>query len=403
MKRYLSIVIILFLLTLFLKKYYLITLPGLGETALFTLLAGFAIITAFYTGLIFSRISFPKIVGYLFTGILFGPGIFHIFTHHEINALDFLTQLALGLITISAGRELKLSEMKKNISLLSRIIGAHLLFIPIILAVTVLLLFKVNFIVALLTGLILTTASPAVPMAMISEYNLKGRFPQMVLSTLIMRDVLIIFIFSAFASLYSGSSGTLQSLLWLFTSLITGAVLAIIYFYFRKLIVDYPFIFLLLFLIAMYQTSVIAPLNYIIMTLAFGFTLENGFNEGEKLLEIIESGSLALYTIFFSLAGASLEIDVLLKIGVAALILVTVRAILLFSSTYFSTLKVDTLKYTLFTGFIPQAGVSIGLAVILKSYFPQFAILGDLIVASAVLNEIAGPFFFKWGIIKSQL
>ena len=58
----------------------------------------------------------------------------------------------------------------------------------------------------------------------------------------------------------------------------------------------------------------------------------------------------------------------------------------------------QNLKHYLFAGFVPQAGVSIGLALLLVNGFPQYKIIGELIIASAVFNEIIGPFIFKFAI-----
>ncbi len=400
MRRNISIIVLLFILVFFFKTLYSVVHIRLVSSSLFTLLAGFAILTAFFMGNIFSSFSAPRIVGYLVVGILFGPGILHIFTHSDIGKLELITQLALGLITISAGRELKVSEIADRWGIISRVIVSHLAMLPVLLGVIVLVFFKIDIELALLIGLILTTASPAVPMAMINEYGLKGIFPQLVLSILILRDVLIIFIFSIVVSFYGGKSG-LQPIFLLLVSIAIGFMAGFGFAVIMRITKNNLFIFLLLILIVMYQASLVYGLNYILMTVLFGFAVENVSPMGDEFLEVIESGSLPLYAIFFSLAGASLELDILLKIGYVALIIVLVRLFLLFLATYIPMVNRGNLKYYLFTGFVPQAGVSIGLAMLIAGYFPEYKVLADLVIASAVLNEIMGPFFFKWGVVKA--
>ncbi len=400
MRRNFAIVIVLFLLMFFLRELYSITPARVVSSSLFTLLTGFAILTAFFTGNIFSSFSAPRIVGYLFIGMLFGPGVLHIFTHSDIGKLELMTQLALGLITISAGRELRVREILSRGRLIGRVITSHLAFLPLFLGIVIYFFFDISPVLALLVGLILTTASPAVPMAMINEYGVKGIFPQLVLSILILRDVLIIFLFSTVAVFYGGGGG-LQPILLLFVSVFAGLVAGFGFAVLMRITRSNLFLFLLFLLILMYQFSVEYSLNYILMTVMFGFAIENMSPMGDAFLEVIESGSLPLYTIFFSLAGASLELDVLMKIGYIALVVVGARLLLLFVATYIPMRKTGSLKYYLFTGFVPQAGVSIGLAMILAGYFPEHKILADLVIASAVLNEIMGPFFFKWGIAKA--
>jgi len=408
-KNLLFVLLFLFIFILLVSFMMLPQLSSLNAAGRFTMLSGFALLSAFIGGKLFSRFGFPKIVGYLVVGILYGPSVLKIFNHSDISNLNFVVQVSLGLIAVSAGSELKISEIKKTIGTVIKVISVHLAILPIVLGSLSFVLLKYYFsftggeiiIVSVLMGLVLTTASPAVPMAMISEFNLEGIFPRLTITILVIRDILIILFFSLILSISNNPENAWMPLVKISLSIGIGLLLGYLFSKFVSVFNSNSELFLIVFLLLIYKISIDLNFDYLILTLSIGFAIENYSTMGEKFLNIINQSSMPLYALFFSLAGASLEIDALHGIGFIALLIVIVRIVFLYISTYLPMKTVKTelnLKHYLFAGFVPQAGVSIGLALLLVNGFPQYKIIGELIIASAVFNEIIGPFIFKFAI-----
>jgi len=54
------------------------------------------------------------------------------------------------------------------------------------------------------------------------------------------------------------------------------------------------------------------------------------------------------------------------------------------------------------TGFIGQAGVSLGLAAIIRKSIPEIGMMiSDLIVGGIVINQLVGPLLFRWALLRS--
>ncbi|MFO7977222.1 MAG: cation:proton antiporter [Bacteroidales bacterium] len=50
----------------------------------------------------------PRLVGYLISGIIFGPYLLNVFSREMISQMDLFTQMALAIIAFSIGASLKI-------------------------------------------------------------------------------------------------------------------------------------------------------------------------------------------------------------------------------------------------------------------------------------------------------
>jgi Kef-type K+ transport system membrane component KefB len=129
--------------------------------------------------------------------------------------------------------------------------------------------------------------------------------------------------------------------------------------------------------------------------LVAGFLVENFSSRGDSLIQAIEKISVPIYVVFFAISGASLNLEALRTSWVLALILVVWRGILKFSSTYVGAkvAKEDPgVQRRSWAGFISQAGVALGMAVIVERTFPEWG--GEfkaLVLAIIAINQIIGP------------
>jgi Kef-type K+ transport system membrane component KefB len=119
-------------------------------------------------------------------------------------------------------------------------------------------------------------------------------------------------------------------------------------------------------------------------------------------MEQVDRSSLPIYVIFFSLTGAALDITALKETWLIAVMMATVRFVLVWLGAYLGTsLSGDPPLFRRMAGlsFITQAGVSLGLAGIVMSRFPDWgAALATTIVAIIALDQLIGPIAFKFAL-----
>src|SRR5687768_9819198 len=97
-----------------------------GSSSSTLLIFGFLILAAYTIGEIAKSIRVPKIVGYLGAGLVFGPSVLNILTADATHELQPVSSLAIALIALLAGAELRLSEIRRSGLLIVRILASEL-------------------------------------------------------------------------------------------------------------------------------------------------------------------------------------------------------------------------------------------------------------------------------------
>jgi len=137
-----------------------------------------------------------------------------------------------------------------------------------------------------------------------------------------------------------------------------------------------------------------------------GFFVQNFSDSGAKLIDAIEESSLPIFVIFFAIAGASLNFPLFLENWLLALILVGLRMLTTFQGTYLGgklTGAPEIVNRYGWMGFIGQAGLSLGLSVLVTRNIPG-AIgvnIRTLIISTIAINQIIGPILFRYSLSKA--
>ena len=120
---------------------------------------------------------------------------------------------------------------------------------------------------------------------------------------------------------------------------------------------------------------------------------------GEKLLHEVEKTGSVVYVVFFATAGAHLDIPLLKSLWQVALTLAVSRAFITWvASRTAARLAEDppVLRRWGWSSLVSQAGLTLGLSVIVEREFPSFGgPFRALAIATVALNEVAGPILFK--------
>jgi uncharacterized protein (TIGR00730 family) len=144
----------------------------------------------------------------------------------------------------------------------------------------------------------------------------------------------------------------------------------------------------------------------LLAALAAGLVVENiAPPRGERLRDAIERGALPVLIVFFAAAGASLQIDALAVIGIVAVAVSVLRMGLLRGATHVAGLHAgvpDALRNRVWMGLVSQAGVTLGLTLIVASEFPTWGSqLQVLSVALIAIHELIGPVLFRSALARA--
>jgi Kef-type K+ transport system membrane component KefB len=146
-------------------------------------------------------------------------------------------------------------------------------------------------------------------------------------------------------------------------------------------------------------------LESILVAMAAGFYVQNFSSQGRRLLHALEANSLPVYAIFFAVAGADLDISVLRDAWLVATALIITRASALWISTHLGArIASDTpvIRKHAWMGFLAQAGVTLGIANMVRERFPTVgAEVATIIVSMIAVNQLIGPPAFRWAVIKA--
>jgi len=395
-----------------------------GKTAILT---GILLLSAFLFADAIKRLKLPKITGYMIIGIILGPIGFKILTHEVIDNLAFLENLALSLIAITAGGEFKFDKFKvykKSISsillfqVLIVFVGTGVIFFAMSgffdflsqLENSILIGFAILF-----SGAAIST-SPAVTIGIITELKSKGKITDIVLMVTVFKAIALVALFPAiitYAKYFliedTEFSYTLFStvFLQLGTSMLTGIVLGVLTIWYLKVIKVERSIFLLGITIVITEISTLWGVEILLTSIVTGIIVQNFSKEGDSLISGIELFSLPLYVLFFCFAGAGLHLDLILNVLPITLFLVLLRQLLIFIGNYAGATIAKEDKFVKnysWLGYAGQAGIALGLGIIIERTFPGE--IGEMfltiMIATVVINELIGPILFKYVLIKAN-
>jgi Kef-type K+ transport system membrane component KefB len=139
--------------------------------------------------------------------------------------------------------------------------------------------------------------------------------------------------------------------------------------------------------------------------LTAGFVVQNLSLQGDKLLHAVEQAASLVFIVFFATAGAHLDLPLLGRLWPIALALSLVRAtVTIATAAWASQLARDssTIRRWGWSALISQAGLTLGLSVVIVRTFPEFGEgFRALVIATVAINEMVGPILFKYALDRT--
>ncbi|HWP08929.1 MAG TPA: sodium:proton exchanger [Polyangiaceae bacterium] len=387
---------------------------------------GFLLLAGTLLSELLETIGLPHLSGYLLAGIIGGPDVLHLVDHHTVNALTPVNTLAIAMIALAGGAELRMSTIRGVAKSLSYAMVVQTVLVLAGMSATLFVLARfVPFLadlaakpllgVALLWGVVSITRSPSACMGILSQTRAKGPVATFALAFIMSSDIVVVVLTAVgmmvARPLIAGSGGfsfhDIEKLGHeLLGSISFGTTLGLALGAYLRLIGQRG---LLLVLLAV-GFGLTDFLRYVTLdaTLAFmvaGFVVQNLTAQGGKLLHSIEVTGAVVYVVFFANAGAHLNIPLLQKLWPIALTLCVTRGLITYAAARLSSHLADdtpAIRTWGWSSLVSQAGLALGIGLGIAKAFPTIGEgFSSMVIAAVAINEMIGPVLFKMALDRS--
>lgn len=412
-------------------------------------LAGVILVAGTFAGRLAGRVGLPRLTGYLLAGICLNPSLplLVMETLHaplpalvpatQAKELKLVNELAVSLIALMAGAEIRLSWLRSRLRAIVAISAAELILVPPIIVLAVLGLawlapVAMRFVgeagaagvpaiaVAVLIAAILLANSPTVVVSVLKETGATGPLARTVMGVSVLMDAVVILAFTlvvaAIASLGgAGAEGGLLAAgggvaLSVLLSIAVGCAIGLLLHAYTERTdhrLSWGLIGLSLAVAALEQLIGVHPLFCL---LAAGFACENLLPKRSSLgthrLDIaLRRVATPVFVGFFVVAGLNLDLLALAHAWWLVLVLSLVRLIAVrgavAAGVRLADAEVPVRRYA-WIGMVSQAGVTLALTQIAAARFPGWGdTLATFIVAMVGLHEMVGPVAFTWALRRA--
>jgi Kef-type K+ transport system membrane component KefB len=389
-------------------------------------LFGILLLTADTFGELAHDLRLPRLVGYLVAGLALGPSVSGIVPEGVLGDLSMMKRLAVGLIGLLAGAELRVTDLRQRYRVIGWILVLQTALVLLCLTVGALLgrawipflagldpaplLF-----VSLLLAATLTVNSPMVTLALLTETKASGPLAKTTLGVVLVADVVVILIFTAAFSLAQASlggrtAGALDILLHLLGevmgSIVAGALVGGVLTLYLRFVKRELVVFAVVVVFATAAAAQALGFELLLSLLVAGFLVENVAPvRAEPLVDTLHQMAVPVFVVFFAIAGAELHVREFQALWPLVLVIALVRmgAIVVGSRAGARIGGAEPLvaRYA-WTGLVSQAGVALGLATIVADRLPLLGVaMQTLIVGVIAFNESVGPVLFRRGLERA--
>lgn len=390
------------------------------------LATGLILVAGYLGGRLAQQVKLPRITGYILIGLVVGPALLGLLSEEMVESLRPINGIAVSLIALTAGMEINVARLRQSwgqILILTafNITGVFVVVFGMLYLLSPWVRFlqdePTSFILAvcLVFGSIAIATSPTVTIAVINEYRAQGPLTQTILSVTVLKDLVVIVFFATALAVAKPlleedrgfSLDFLRTIgVEIFGSIFAGMLLGWLVSRIIRVVQRESTLFVIGLAILIAEGSVRLHLEPLLVSLVTGFFLENlTARDAEPMLRGIERSSFPVYAIFFALAGAGLHLDALARLWPIALTLVAVRIGALWIGTYAGARVSgadEVVRRYGWLGFISQAGVTLGLSVIVVRAFPDWGpSIQTIIVAMIAIHELIGPLAFHFGLARA--
>jgi Kef-type K+ transport system membrane component KefB len=379
---------------------FLITMGGL-------LLLGLA------TDMLGKRTSLPRVSLLIVFGAIIGPSALDLVPAFFLNQFQIVAQMALVMVGFLLGSKFTRESIAENgRAILSvSIIGAVVTGIAVL---TGLLIFGVDLSLAIILACIATATDGIATVDVILETETDSPFSRLLYACVALDDGWGLIMFSiglALVTAITAPEGDISP--WVFTFHELGGAIML------GIVIGLPASYLtghikagqpmrsealgLVFLCG--GLALWLEVSFLIATMVMGMMIANFAKHHEYPFNEIEGMEWPVLSIFFVLAGASLEFVSLKTIGILGLAYIGWRIVgKILGGWIGGTLgKCPPLvRRWLGLAMLPHAGAALGMALVASEYFPEYGdVLLSVIICATIVFEIVGPILSRLALLRT--
>lgn len=365
-----------------------------------------------------ARYKIPAITAYILLGIFIGPHALHIVGGELIGATELFSNIVLSFIAFNIGENFSVRSFRRIGKSVIAISLMETFMSWILVTAGLYTFFNLPVQISLLYGSIAAATAPTATMMVVRQYKAKGLFTDLLLGIVAIDDAWGIIAFSislAFAhdfqmdgvldkSLLSIGGGAIGIIL---LSISVGLFVAFFVSKAASLTKKRGDMLTLMLGAVLLNTGICLSfkLSPLLSNMALGSFLINTGSMSFRFFEPIKSIDWPFYIIFYVLAGASLDLRMILTVGFLGLAYILLRIAGKITGAYMGgvIVKSDTItRRYIGLALMPQAGVALGLAIVARASFPSFGTsIFTTIAATTVFYELLGPLFTRYCLQKA--
>ncbi len=389
---------------------------------------------AMVAGLLVSRLArlvhLPNVTAFLVAGLVIGPCVSGLITEDQTQAMNIVSEAALGFIAYSIGAEFRLDHLKKIgkgplIITFSQGLMTALLVDAGLIALSVIFYRENNYAVpmSILLGAIALATAPAATLMVVKQYKAHGPVTEMLLPVVAMDDALGLMVFSVSSSVASGMLGgeitvnsmLLTPLIEIVGSLALGSAIGFLLSVMCRLFHSRGNELGLSIAAVLGGVGLcdVLGLSSLLVCMMIGAIMVNMVDEDHRrtLIEQADRFTPPVFLLFFVLSGAELDVTVLPQVGVIGIAYLLLRSIGKWSGASIGAAATHSdkniVKYLGLT-LLPQAGVAIGMAQMVNARFGSSSSteamakqINTVVLSGTLVFELIGPVITKIALKKS--
>ena len=394
---------------------------------------GIAMFAGLFLSRLTSKLNLPDVTSYLVAGLLVGPlclGRLNIpglgLTSFEaVEELSLLNDVALGFIAFSIGSEFRISSLRQIGRQAAIVAVFQALVATLFVDVALLLLHlvlgdKLPVSTCILLGAIATATAPAATLMVVNQYKARGALTNMLLPVVALDDAVGLIVFAISSgiakALDSGAvsvvsilvNPVLEIVLSLGMGMLLGWIFSEVEIYFnsnsKRLSLAAAFVVLCTALSKLHFSlggGITIGFSSLLVTMMCATVFCNLCDFSEQIMYQVERWTAPIYVLFFVLSGAELDLTVFADLAVVGIGVVYILArsagkiVGSNTSARLTRCEESICKYLGIT-LLPQAGVALGMSVLVAAQFgEEGALVRNIVLFSVMIYELVGPTLTK--------
>ena len=390
-----------------------------------------------------SLIRVPRVVGYLIVGVLLGPSLLGLLDEELVqHRLVLITDIALAIIAFSIGGSLQIKEIKRLGRSIFGITIAQALGAVICVCLALLAYGELNGLksadgnsnlflpMVLIVASVSAATAPAAVMGIVHEYRARGPLTTFLLGVVALDDALTIVLYafamtaaqtliglSAEFSWYDAIIGPVQQIV---IAILLGGIAGLSLRFATRWITQETGLLAFAVGVILLTSGCATTMNSsaLFANMILGFVVANFIGHSEVMFDQLERIEEPIFGLFFALAGAHLDVSLLLITGGLALLITLAR----FGGKLIGTQigarvmhAPESVRRYLGISLLPQAGVTIGLILHARGQLAggienhanasqAMAVIDffvNAVLASVVINELLTPFLLRFALVRA--